>query len=153
METIELEKVVHKELIKIDSEATNKTEVLEVLSDLLLEHKYISSKEQFLIDLYEREDDGETGIGQGVAIPHGKSKAVLNTTVAVAILNNEIEWESLDGKGVNVVIMFAVKDSDINTTHILLLQKIAILLANDTFIENIKNVSTVDEAYDLFFSN
>lgn len=153
METIDLEKVIHKELMIINSEATSKKEVLENLSDLLLQNEYISDKSQFLNDLYDREAEGETGIGQGIAIPHGKSKAVLNTTVAVAILNNEIEWETLDGKGVNVVIMFAVKDSDINTTHILLLQKIAVLLANDTFIEDIKKVSSVEEAYDLFINN
>ncbi|GEQ62515.1 fructose-specific PTS system IIA component [Vagococcus lutrae] len=153
METIDLEKVVHKELMIINSEASSKKEVLENLSDLLLQHEYISDKSQFLIDLYDREAEGETGIGQGIAIPHGKSKAVLNTTVAVAILNNEIEWETLDGKGVNVVIMFAVKDSDINTTHILLLQKIAVLLAKDTFTEDIKKVSSVEEVYDLFMNN
>lgn len=153
MESIDLEKVVNKDLIIINSDATSKKEIIEELSNLLLQHEYISDKKQFLFDLYERENEGETGIGEGIAIPHGKSKAVLKTTVAVAILNNEIEWETLDGKGVNVIIMFAVKDSDINTTHILLLQKIAILLANETFIEDIKNVSSVNEAYELFIKN
>ena len=84
-----------------------------------------------------------------MAIPHGKSAAVKETTVAIAVLDKEIEWKTLDGEGVKVVIMFAVKDSDANTTHVLLLQQVAILLANNTFIEAVKNVESVDALYDL----
>ncbi|GCF92557.1 PTS fructose transporter subunit IIA [Enterococcus florum] len=149
MEKIELDKVIHKELMQIESTAENKAEILNELAQLLDEKGYIESAERFLKDVYLREEEGETGIGQGIAIPHGKSPAVKETTVAIATLKNEIEWETLDGKGVSVVIMFAVKDSDANTTHVLLLQKIAILLANDCFIERLKTVATVDELFEL----
>ncbi|MDU6524678.1 MAG: PTS sugar transporter subunit IIA, partial [Enterococcus sp.] len=99
--------------------------------------------------VYLREQQGETGIGQGIAIPHGKSQAVQKTTVAIATLDKEIEWETLDGKGVEAIILFAVKDSDANTTHVLLLQQIAILLANDEFLTQLKAVTSVDELFDL----
>lgn len=149
MEVLELEKIVHKNLLRINSEANSKAEILEELGDLLEQEGYISNKKMFLDDVYLRETEGETGIGEGIAIPHGKSEAVLKTTVAIATLKREIEWETLDGGGVSVVILFAVRDTDANTTHILLLQKIAILLADETFIENLKKVQTIDGLYRL----
>ncbi len=147
--TIELEKIIDKELMIIDSKAKNKQEVLAELVELLVEKGYVTNQAEFLADVYLREQEGETGIGQGIAIPHGKSQAVQKTTVAIATLAKEIEWETLDGKGVEAVILFAVKDSDANTTHILLLQQIAILLANDAFLTKLKAVTSVDELFEL----
>ncbi|EOH94414.1 PTS sugar transporter subunit IIA [Enterococcus pallens] len=149
MEKIELDKVVHQELIIVGTKAKNKKEIIDQLGQLLEKKGYVTSAEEYIKDVYLREEEGETGIGQGVAIPHGKSSAVKETTVAIAVLDQEIEWETLDGKGVKIVIMFAVKDSDANTTHVLLLQQVAILLANDTFIEAAKNVKSVDALYQL----
>ena len=149
MEKIELSKVIHKELLKVGSKATTKGEIIEELADMLEVKGFVRSSEDFVRDVYLREEEGETGIGQGVAIPHGKSAAVIETTVAIAVLDQEIEWETLDGEGVKVVIMFAVKDSDANTTHVLLLQQVAILLANNTFIEAVKNVASADALYEL----
>lgn len=149
MEKIELSKVIHRELLKVGSKAATKEEIINELAELLAEKDFINSAKNFISDVYLREEEGETGIGQGVAIPHGKSAAVIETTVAIAILDKEIEWETLDGEGVKVVIMFAVKDSDANTTHVLLLQQVAILLANNTFIESVKNVESVDALYEL----
>lgn len=147
--TIELEKIIDKELMIIDSKAKNKQEVLAELVELLVEKGYVTDQAEFLADVYLREQEGETGIGQGIAIPHGKSQAVQKTTVAIATLAKEIEWETLDGRGVEAVILFAVKDSDANTTHILLLQQIAILLANDAFLTKLKAVTSVDELFEL----
>lgn len=149
MEKIELSKVIHEELIIAGTKAKSKAEIIDQLGQLLEEKGYVTSADEFIKDVYLREEEGETGIGQGVAIPHGKSTAVKETTVAIAVLDQEIEWETLDGKGVKMVIMFAVKDSDANTTHVLLLQQVAILLANDTFIESAKNVASVDALYQL----
>ncbi len=135
MEKIELNKVTHKELMIVDSNAKTKEAIIQELGDLLYKNGFVSNAKAFIDDVYLREEEGETGIGQGVAIPHGKSAAVEKTTVAIAILKQDIEWETLDGEGVKVVIMFAVKDSDANTTHVLLLQQVAILLANDQLLK------------------
>ena len=95
---------------------------------------------------------GITGIGGGVAIPHGKSKGVKQTTVAIAKLAHPIEWETLDEEKVSVVFLFAVRDVDANTTHILLLQQVAILLADDSFIRAVQEAKSVDELYQLIIS-
>ena len=146
---LSLEEVVHKELMIVTSEAGTKDEVLSELGDLLYQEGYIDNKKAFIDDVYFRETEGMTGIGQGVAIPHGKSDAVLETTIAIAILDKEIEWETLDDKPVRVVILFAVTDSDANMKHILLLQEVAKLLAHDDFTEKLVNTKSVEELYKL----
>ncbi|XXL51718.1 PTS sugar transporter subunit IIA [Mammaliicoccus lentus] len=100
-----------------------------------------------------REKEGVTGIGDGIAIPHGKSISVDETTVAIAVLKDEIEWETLDDQDVKVVILFAVKDTDATTTHIVLLQKVATLLARETFIKQLKNIENKEELYDLIINS
>ena len=147
---IDLSKIISKDLLIVDSVSKSKKEVLLELVKLLEKKEYITNAVNFLDDVYLRESEGITGIGNGIAIPHGKSKAVKKTTVAIAVLKNEINWETLDEKGVKVVILFAVQDTDATTTHILLLQQVAILLANDNFLDSLKEVSSVDQLYEIF---
>ena len=147
---IDLSKIISKDLLIVDSVSKSKQEVLLELAKLLEKKEYITNAVNFLDDVYLRESEGITGIGNGIAIPHGKSKAVKKTTVAIAVLKNEIDWETLDEKGVKVVILFAVQDTDATTTHILLLQQVAILLANDNFLDSLKEVSSVDQLYEIF---
>ena len=147
---IDLSKIISKDLLIVDSVSKSKQEVLLELAKLLKKKEYITNAVNFLDDVYLRESEGITGIGNGIAIPHGKSKAVKKTTVAIAVLKNEINWETLDEKGVKVVILFAVQDTDATTTHILLLQQVAILLANDNFLDSLKEVSSVDQLYEIF---
>ena len=146
----DLSKIISKDLLIVDSVSESKQEVLLELAKLLEKKEYITNAINFLDDVYLRESEGITGIGNGIAIPHGKSKAVKKTTVAIAVLKNEINWETLDEKGVKVVILFAVQDTDATTTHILLLQQVAILLANDNFLDSLKEVSSVDQLYEIF---
>ena len=147
---IDLSKIISKDLLIVDSVSKSKQEVLLELAKLLEKKEYITNAVNFLDDVYLRESEGVTGIGNGIAIPHGKSKAVKKTTVAIAVLKNEINWETLDEKGVKVVILFAVQDTDATTTHILLLQQVAILLANDNFLDSLKEVSSVNQLYEIF---
>ena len=147
---IDLSKIISKDLLIVDSVSKSKQEVLLELAKLLEKKEYITNAVNFLDDVYLRESEGITGIGNGIAIPHGKSKAVKKTTVAIAVLKNEINWETLDEKGVKVVILFAVQDTDATTTHILLLQQVAILLSNDNFLDSLKEVSSVDQLYEIF---
>ena len=149
-DTINLKKIINKDLMIINSQATDKDTILKELCLLLQEKQYINDYQSFLNDIYLREKEGVTGIGDGIAIPHGKSISVDETTVAIAVLKDEIEWETLDDQDVKVVILFAVKDTDATTTHIVLLQKVATLLARETFIKQLKNIENKSNYY---FSN
>ncbi|MCQ4970860.1 PTS sugar transporter subunit IIA [Lactococcus lactis] len=153
MTEIDLKKVIHKDLMIIPSKSKNKAEVIKELGSLLSSNGYVNDAQEFINDVYLREAEGVTGIGQGVAIPHGKSPSVKDTTIAIAVLENEIEWETLDSEPVKVVIMFAVKDIDATTTHILLLQQVAQLLAHDDFLKELVQVTNVDNLYQLLTKN
>lgn len=153
MTEIDLKKVIHKDLMIIPSKSKNKAEVIKELGSLLASNDYVNDAQEFIKDVYLREAEGVTGIGQGVAIPHGKSPSVKDTTIAIAVLENEIEWETLDSEPVKVVIMFAVKDIDATTTHILLLQQVAQLLAHDNFLKELVQVTNVDNLYQLLTKN
>ena len=152
-DTINLKKIINKDLMIINNQATDKDTILKELCLLLQEKQYINDYQSFLNDIYLREKEGVTGIGDGIAIPHGKSISVDETTVAIAVLKDEIEWETLDDQDVKVVILFAVKDTDATTTHIVLLQKVATLLARETFIKQLKNIENKEELYDLIINS
>lgn len=109
MEKIELGKVIHEELLKVGSKAATKEEIIKELAGMLEAKGFVRSAEDFIRDVYLREEEGETGIGEGVAIPHGKSAAVIETTVAIAVLDQEIEWETLDGEGVKSLLCLQSK--------------------------------------------
>lgn len=93
---------------------------------------------------------GQTGIGNYIAIPHGNSDAVQKIGVAIGITQQEIPWETLDGKGVKGIILFAVgKENDGAQTHLKLLSLFARKLGNDEVIEKMlqsKNAEDVKEA-------
>lgn len=151
-DTINLKTIINKDLMIINSDANSKEAILEDLCNLLINKQYIEDEQQFIEDIYLRESEGITGIGDGIAIPHGKSESVGETTVAIATLKNKIAWETLDEEPVEVVIMFAVKDTDATTTHIILLQKVATLLARESFINAIKQINNKEELYDLIIN-
>ncbi|WP_305751954.1 PTS sugar transporter subunit IIA [Mammaliicoccus sciuri] len=151
-DTINLQTIINKDLMIINSDANSKEAILEDLCSLLKNKQYIEDQQQFLEDIYLRESEGITGIGDGIAIPHGKSESVSETTVAIATLKNKVAWETLDEEPVEVVILFAVKDTDATTTHIILLQKVATLLARESFINAIKQINNKEELYDLIIN-
>lgn len=142
MEDLDFSKVISKELIELNLQATTKTEVIEELTKILFVNGCISDEEGFIRDVMFRENEGVTGLEKGIAIPHGKSEYVLKTSIVIGRTNTKVEWESLDGEPINLIILFAVKDSDKTTTHIKLLQKVAILLADEEIMEKFQTLQT-----------
>lgn len=141
--------VITEELIDFDLKAKNKEEAIMELTELLYKEGLITDRKDFSNDVFLREKEGMTGLGQGVAIPHGKSDSVVKTSLVVGKTIQPIEWESLDEKPVNIIILFAVKNTDANTLHIKLLQKVAILLADEDFIYALQHVKTKKELLQL----
>lgn len=148
-EKISISSVLNEGLIDLHVKGTTKDEVLEELVDLLVKEQCISSKELFLEDVYMREEEGITGIGDGVAIPHGKSDAVLRTAVALGRSDTAIEWNSVDDKPVRLVIMLAIKSLD-KTVHIRLLSKIATSLCEPCVIQELLRCTDEKKVISLF---
>lgn len=150
MSNFMLSEVMSKNVMDLNLIATTKKEAIEELSNLLFKNNKIDSIEDFVEDVFLREKEGVTGLGKGVAIPHGKSESVLQTFIAIGRTNKLIEWESLDDEPINIIILFAVKNTDANTTHIKMLQNVAVCLADDTFILKLQNVKEESEMMSLF---
>lgn len=149
MSEFSIANVITEKLIRLEMKAKTKKEAILELSELLKENGIIKDVDDFSSDVFQREKEGITGIGNGVAIPHGKSVSVIQTSLVVGKVENPIPWESLDEQPVKVIILFAVKDTDANTVHIKLLQKVAMLLAEDTIIEKMNQATSKTELMEL----
>jgi len=145
MEELDFSKVVSEDLIQLDLQATSKIEVIEELTNLLFVNGFINDEEGFIQDVMYRENEGVTGLEKGIAIPHGKSDYVLKTSIAIGRTKEPVEWESMDGNPINIIILFAVKNADKTTTHIKLLQKVAVLLSDEETIEQFQTLKTKKE--------
>ncbi|MEX6345067.1 PTS sugar transporter subunit IIA [Staphylococcus ureilyticus] len=104
----------------------------------------IDNIDVFLNDVYNRENEGVTGIGNLLAIPHGKSKSVQKPGVAIATLNNKVEWESLDNDGAQIVFLIAIGTEN-STDHLKLLSQIARKLGNDEINSKLLNAKRKEE--------
>src|SRR5699024_7952132 len=147
MEEIEmnLSELIEEDTINLNMNVNSKNEAIEALVDLLFSNKLVKSKEGFLKDVYMREEQGLTGIGNVMAIPHGKSEAANKTSITIGRLTKAVEWVRLDEKPVETVILFAVKESDKNNLHLKILAKIAGALADENTCEKVKKANNAKE--------
>lgn len=143
--------VIDSDLIQINLEAQNKDQVFQKVAQLFYKNGYISDVDEFVDAVYEREDEGVTGIGNHVAIPHGKSKTVKENGVAIVTLKEEVPWESLDETGAKVVILFAVSDDDNGANeHLKMLSLFAKKLGKDSVIESLLAAKNIDDVINAF---
>ena len=120
--------------IKLNMTARTKEEVIEELTDLLIQDGAVTNKEDFIRDVLLREELGSTGFENHIAIPHGKSSGVSRTALAIGRTQHAIPWETMDGSDVRCVILFAVCLVDQNATHIRLLAQVSGSLADEDII-------------------
>lgn len=143
--------VINRKLVVTNLNVSSKDEMLRALIQKLSQNGYVKDQEGFLKEVYDREAEGQTGIGNFIAIPHGKSSLVTSPAVAIGINEAEIPWESLDDHGVKVVILFAVGDDvDGAKEHLKLLSLFARKLGNDEVVKKLLISSTVDDVIDAF---
>ena len=147
---MDITKILNTNRVILDMKATNKTEAIEELTDILQKDGAISCRETFIQDVWQRESEGSTGFENHIAIPHGKSSAVVNTTLAIGRTRQDIPWETLDGSNVRCINLFAVRLEDQNTTHIRLLSQVAGALADDDIIEQLLVESSPQKIIELF---
>lgn len=153
MQTFNISNVIDEKLIALELDVRTKEEMLNRLTDLFDEQGKLNDREAFFKDVMWREGEGQTGIGMGVAIPHGKSAGVNKTSLAIGTSKNMLAWESLDDEPVNVVILFAVTEGDSDIIHLKLMQRVAMLLAHESFIDQLHAVKTPHEMLTLLESD
>ena len=139
--------ITKKSLIKIAAEYTCKEEAIKEMVHLMAQSDVLYDENEYLKAVLEREKQGATGVGLGLAIPHGKSKSVKKAAVAFATLKNKItDWESIEeGDRIELVVLLAIPEADANSGHIDILTSLSTKLADDDFRELIISSKTPEE--------
>ena len=138
-------KLINENLIRLDLKATSKDEVFLELIDILDSQGRISDKQQFLTDVKAREELGNTGFEEGVALPHAKSAAVIEPAVVIGVSKTGIDYGAEDGQLSRLFFMIASPDGGANH-HIEVLAELSSKLIEDGFIERFLNVETSGQA-------
>ena len=130
--------------ILLDASPKSKSEALDQIVDLMVKSEKINDKEAYRKQVYAREEESTTGIGEGIAIPHGKCDAVTKPGLAAMVVKNGVDFDSLDGEPVTLMFLIAAPNTEDNI-HLDVLSKLSVLLMNEEFTESLRNAKTVEE--------
>ena len=142
--------VLKSDRITLHLKSDTKESALRELTELLYKSGALTDKDAFLNDVLTRESISTTGIGNGIAIPHGKSANVLETTVAIGRCEKQLEWESVDDKPVNFIVLLAVNENDKTGVHVKLLSQMARKLASEETCKRLVDAKTAEEITSIF---
>ena len=133
--------------IKINLDVVNKNEAIEKMVELLAQSNNIIDVGKFKEDFIKRENISTTGIGEGVAIPHAKSSSVKKATIAIGLLKNKIDYNSIDEEKVDVIFMLAAPEN--NDEHLEILSKLSSFLLDESFINAIRNANNTADILEI----
>ena len=114
----------------------------------MVKSEKISDREAYRKQVYLREEESTTGIGEGIAIPHGKCDAVKKPGLAAMVIKNGVEFEALDDEPVTLLFLIAAPNTEDNI-HQDVLSKLSVMLKDEEFTESLRNASSVDEFMDI----
>lgn len=148
-EEVALIDLMDEELIIMDVKATEKDQAFQEFISLSALDNRLSDKESVLQAVQQRESEGSTGMGEGIAIPHAKSNDIVAPTVVFGRSDSGIEWDSLDGQPVNVAFLILVPERHKGDMHLKILQILARKLMDPEFKASLLNAKTRDEVYEI----
>ncbi|MGG4217131.1 PTS fructose transporter subunit IIABC [Paenibacillus jamilae] len=141
--------IVTMDLINLDLEGTTQDAVIDEMIGALERTGAVSSASGFKQAILDREKESSTGIGMNIAIPHGKSEAVLKPSVVFGLKRSGVDWKSLDGSEAKLIFMIAVPRNSKDNAHLKVLQMLSRKLMDDHFREALLAVTTKEDAYQL----
>lgn len=130
--------------ICLDGCPSSKQEALDQAVALMVKSGKIRDEEAYRQEVYRREEEGTTGIGEGIAIPHGKCDAVLKPGLAAMVIKEGVDFDSLDGQPVHLIFLIAAPNTKDNI-HLDVLSKLSMLLMDEKFVADLKSAGTVEE--------
>ena len=143
---MKLTALTNHELITLQTEFRSRDEAIIALTEKLDQQGKLSDKEAFLQAVMAREAQGPTALGEGLAVPHGKSDAVHEAAYAVATLKKDMPWEGIDGdEDVNIIFLLAIPTSEAGSTHMHLLTELTTALVDDDVREAVLQATTIDQ--------
>ncbi|MFA0548814.1 fructose-specific PTS transporter subunit EIIC [Vibrio splendidus] len=143
--------LINQDLIKLSLSANSKEDVFKELIDVLYAQGRISDKAQFLADIKAREEQGNTGFEEGIALPHAKSSAVIKPAVVIGVHQQGIEYGADDGQPSKLFFMIASPDGGDNH-HIEVLAELSSKLIEEGFIESFMNAQSEQQALELLLT-
>ena len=141
--------MIDERIVSFGLDVKDKEEAIQKICKMMYDAGKVTSYEKYLQGVKDRELEFETGMGNGIAIPHCKSDCVKEAAFTLVKLNQKIEWGSLDGEPVDYVIMLAAPNSADNV-HLKMLSSLAVGLMDDDFREALKDATDVDQIIDIF---
>lgn len=130
--------------IRLDASPRSKKEALDMAVELMAASGKIKDVDGYRKQVYAREEEGTTGIGEGIAIPHGKCDAVDKPGLAAMVIRDGVEFESLDDEPVTLLFLIAAPNTKDNI-HLDVLSKLSMLLMDEDFTDRLRKAATVDE--------
>lgn len=144
-----MKEIINKKLIKLDLQGNNKEEVIKELSGLIKNDGRLNDYDAYIEEVFSREELTTTGLGYGIAIPHGKCDAVDIPSVAFGRVKKGIDWASLDGEPVNLVFLLAVPKEAESDQHLRILAALSRKLIDDEFRKELLEVENEDRLLEL----
>lgn len=132
------------ESINLNGAPAGKTEALNQCIDLMAKSGKIADVEKYRKGVFAREEEGTTGIGMGIAIPHCKSDAVTKAGLAAMVVKDGVDFESLDGTPAKIIFLIAAPNTEDNV-HLQVLSKLSVMLMDEQFTNSLINAGSVDE--------
>ena len=132
------------ESIDLNGKVTGKNETLDAMVALMAKSGKINDVEKYRKGVYAREEEGTTGIGEGIAIPHCKSDAVSRPGLAAMVIKDGVDFDALDGEKVSLIFLIAAPNTEDNV-HLDVLSKLSVLLMDENFTHGLRNAKTVEE--------
>lgn len=136
--------LLDKKSISLTAAPKSKEEALNEAIALMAESGKINDTEGYRRQVFAREEESTTGVGEGIAIPHGKCAAVNRPGLAAMVIKDGVDFESLDGEPVTLLFLIAAPDTKDNV-HLDVLSKLSMMLMDEEFTKNLRNASTAEE--------
>ena len=136
--------LLDKRSISLTGTPKTKSEALDQIIDLMVKSGKINDREAYRAQVYEREEESTTGIGEGIAIPHGKCDAVTKPGLAAMVIKDGVEFDSLDGQPVSLMFLIAAPNTKDNV-HLDVLSKLSVLLMDEGFSDDLRNARSVED--------
>lgn len=140
---MKIRELLSPESIRLHGSAANKEEVLNKMVELMAKSGKITDVEAYRRGVFAREEEGTTGIGEGIAIPHCKSDAVKAPGLAALVVPDGVEFEALDGEPVRILFLIAAPNSEDNV-HLDVLSRLSMLLMDTAFTQRLINAGSVE---------
>lgn len=132
------------ESIDLNGKVNGKNEALDAMVALMAKSGKINDVEKYRKGVYAREEEGTTGIGEGIAIPHCKSDVVSKPGLAAMVIKDGVDFDALDGEKVSLIFLIAAPNTEDNV-HLDVLSKLSVLLMDENFTSGLRNAKTVEE--------